>query len=245
MKYRDYVDALVPLETFDPAAFVGDEQTTQDLCNFVLSLALIYNDFRGVIIGHHAIDGLEPEDTTKPTPELGMFNALRLNMLRLHAGIFRELFDLLAASERTLSHPFFARLCGKLSGDARTGWQSLCDVASARPSDNVDLKALLLVRNKVSFHYDPKAIFRGYKNLFVDAPEMEPLLSRGNRMPGTQFFFADAAAQSYLMEQGTENALVDILTGRSTLVTAINICLYEIVTRFVALRGYGWRQPRG
>lgn len=36
------------LETFDPAAFVGGEEVPQELCNFVLALALIYNDYKNL-----------------------------------------------------------------------------------------------------------------------------------------------------------------------------------------------------
>lgn len=218
--------------------------TPQQLCNFILALALVYNDFKDVIIGHHAIDGLEPKDTNSLTPELGMYNALRLNMMRLHAGIFRELFDLIEASNSLLSLPLFVRLVGQLSPDGRAQWKALCDIAFQRPTENSDFKALLLVRNKVSFHYDAKAIFRGYQRCFIEDALVEPLLSRGNSMQATRFYFADAAAQSFLMEQAERTTLVAILTGRSPLVHAINVALYGIVTRFLAVRGFAWRAPR-
>ena len=36
------------LETFDPAAFKGDDTVPQDLCAFVLALACIYNDSKNI-----------------------------------------------------------------------------------------------------------------------------------------------------------------------------------------------------
>lgn len=46
--FQDECSELAPLETFDPAAFLGDEAVPQELCNFILSLALIYNDCKDI-----------------------------------------------------------------------------------------------------------------------------------------------------------------------------------------------------
>jgi hypothetical protein len=43
---------LAALQTFDPKAFVGDSGVPQDLCNFVLALALVYNDCKDGIFSN-------------------------------------------------------------------------------------------------------------------------------------------------------------------------------------------------
>jgi hypothetical protein len=42
--FQEECATLESLQTFDPAAFEGDETVPQKLCNLVLALALIYND---------------------------------------------------------------------------------------------------------------------------------------------------------------------------------------------------------
>jgi len=241
VRYEEYVQALVPLEAMDPKVFIGGEDASQKLCNFILALALVYNDFKVVIVGHHAVDTVEPKNLMVKTPEVGMFNAVRIGMFRLHAGIFRELFDLIYNNADVLAEPFFSRLERKLTSEGRAHWQALCDIASSRPKDNPELKALLLVRNKVAFHYDPAALFAGYRMSCVDDVTNPPLVSRGNTMQATHFFFADAAAMSYMSEAAEQDALMDILCGRSPLTHRINVALYELVTKFVAERGFAWK----
>jgi hypothetical protein len=46
--FQEECACLESLETFDPAAFEGNEEVPQKLCNLVLALALIYNDCKNM-----------------------------------------------------------------------------------------------------------------------------------------------------------------------------------------------------
>jgi hypothetical protein len=47
-------------QTFDPAAFEGDENVPQKLCNLVLALALIYNDCKNTTYAAHLLKECKP-----------------------------------------------------------------------------------------------------------------------------------------------------------------------------------------
>ena len=63
--FQDECSELAPLETFDPAAFQGDADVPQELCNLVLSLALVYNDCKDVIYSHILLG------ESRPSPPAG------------------------------------------------------------------------------------------------------------------------------------------------------------------------------
>ncbi len=54
-------DQLQPLTTFDPLAFQGDQAVPQDLCNFVLSVSLLYNDLKNSLIGFRLLIENQPD----------------------------------------------------------------------------------------------------------------------------------------------------------------------------------------
>jgi hypothetical protein len=56
----------------------------------------------------------------------------------------------------------------------------------------------LLIRNKIVFHYDPKALFQGYSYWFLDqSAKKKPYISRGEARVNERFYFAEASAESY------------------------------------------------
>jgi len=159
--FRTECDHLAPLETFDPAAFRGNDDVPQAVCNFVLALALIYNDCKDAIYAHVVLAGLKPADRRR-TRVSGAVAGAQLHAFRAVAGLLHELFDLIRENDDVLSHPFFTSVIQHLHPVSREAWSSLVKVAQgATPTDPLG-KKLLLLRNKVFFHYDAKALSTGY-----------------------------------------------------------------------------------
>ncbi len=50
--FTQEAEQLAPLQTFSREAFVGDSNVPQGICNFVLALALIYNDCKDGIFSN-------------------------------------------------------------------------------------------------------------------------------------------------------------------------------------------------
>jgi hypothetical protein len=243
--FRDECELLAALETFDPEAFRGDDKVPQAVCNFVLALALIYNDCKDAIYAHVALAESKPDGPPlQRTKVWGAIAGAQSHAFRAVAGLLHELFNLIRANDDVLRHDFFVSLLRQVHPKSREAWAALVDVAhGATPTDTLG-KHLLLIRNKVFFHYDPKAIFAGYTEHFLGSKKQDDraYLSRGESMRATRFFFADAAATGYLssvMGSETAGALTEEI---AEVIVSINHGLMLIVGRFIQRRGYSFRR---
>jgi hypothetical protein len=242
--FREECEHLAPLETFDPAAFREDTSVPQELCNFVLALALIFNDCKDAVYAHVVLAGLKPERRQR-SRLWGAVAGAQLHADRAVAGVVHELFELIRANDTgdVIRHPFFVSLVQNLPASSREGWAALTAVARGdQPTDPFG-KRLMLLRHKVSFHYDAKALFAGYTQHFL-GPSREDeraYISRGNSMRESRFFFADAAATGYFSHLiGPENRVA--LTERlADTIERINHSLMMIVGAFILRRKYHFR----
>ena len=100
---------------------------------------------------------------------------------------------------------------------------------------------LVRARNKVAFHYDADEIGKAYRSAFIEKSDRAPYISRGPSMAHARFYFADAAAQMYIMEVTDGSTADQFLRAELPLFTQVNHALRELVTRFINARGYGFR----
>ena len=246
--YKQEVAKLAPLEAFDVNAFLGTSEVPQSVCDLALSLALAYNDLRDLIFTRLLLSNVRPSGT-EISPELGQYHGFVIAVIRLQVGRVHELLKLIAKSRDEIDHPVFRQLVSRLSKPGRDAWSSLSVAAGETvPSDKSNesslVRALRFVRHKVSFHYDTENIRYGYERAFSDSESTrEPLLSRGSSLKQNRFYFADAAVEEFIRGKDTDPTVAEFLQGGGELLDNINQALYEIVTKFIALRGFGWRQP--
>lgn len=164
---------LALLETFDPTAFQADAKVPQDLCNFILTLALVYNDCKNLIHAYLVTAQFRPEGRFVKNRLWGAFSGVQFHILRTVIGLLHELFKLIKNNEHLLKHPFFTSVLQQINPSARKAWKTVVSVAlGTTPSDPLG-KNLLLVRNKMSFHYDGKAIFTGYNHHFLKTEHLD------------------------------------------------------------------------
>lgn len=244
MTYDDYVKELVPLEHISAGVFEPEDTVPANVCNLVLSLALAYNDLRDVMLAHLLLNEVRPLDEHNISPARGNFGGMRTSVLRIQAGVIHELIDLVRRSKDAATHTAFLALVKKLTPRGRAAWSSLTNVAFDQPKSDPLGKALLLLRNKVSFHYDPTEIKSALKSYLDKAPDKRLFMSRGEAMRYSRFYFADAAAQQYLLDKATEPVVDEFLRAEGKLLEDVNKALYEIITRFVEFRRYAYGQHR-
>jgi hypothetical protein len=246
--YNQEVALLAPLESFDYRAFIGSVEVPQSVCDFVLSLALAYNDPRDSIFVRLLLDRDRLSDTAI-SPARGHFSGLVIARIRLQAGRVHELLKLVEKCRADIEHPYFRKVLKQLSKTGREAWSALETVAQEtavkdKTTERPLVRALRYVRNKVAFHYDPEHIRKGFERAFADPATVgEPMLSRGGSLQKTRFYFADAAAEAFIRENDTDQAVTEFLHGHGELVDNINQALYEVVTKFIASRGIAWRNP--
>jgi hypothetical protein len=196
MDFSQYFAKLAPLEWFDQNAFKEDDKISREVCGFVLSLALIYNDIKNTALLNKVLNESRPAEPYMICKEWGEFSALEHFIDRMTVGILHELFNLIYKNEKILKDKFFISIVKSVPNDLRNNWESIVNTSFEKPNENKLTKDLMFIRNKVSFHYDRKVIFSGYKNFFEKVKVMnKAYISRGGNMPESRFYFADAAAQ--------------------------------------------------
>ncbi len=240
MGYSEQVSKLVPLEAFDGRAFLPGAKAPQEVCNLVLGFALAYNDIRDLILGHVLLRETDFPERERPSPSLGQLNGLGLHLIRIQAATVHELLQLISEEASAVAHSSFRDIVRLLTPAGREAWETLEVVASGRWQDTPFSRVLFFLRNKIGYHYDAKELARGYKAAFGQSKP--PYLSRGSSMKSTRFYFADAAAEAYMLDKAKDPEVRDFLKSSHLFLDQINQALHEIVTRFVTYQGFGWRE---
>lgn len=241
--FKEECGALAPLESFDPTAFRAGPGVPQELCNFVLALALIHNDCKGAIYARVLLAEATPDPPIKKNRHCGAWYGVDFQLFRLFVGLLHELFDLIRDNQASLQEPFLREVLKQLASDSRRAWDAVVTVASGgTPSDSLG-RRLLLLRNKASFHYDPKAIFSGYSHHFLSATPLDDraFISRGKNMQENRFYFADAAATGYLSAIMGRSESDEMRMDVAELLRTVNHALLYIVDAFIQRRGYPYR----
>jgi hypothetical protein len=234
---------LASLESFDPDAFRGDADVPQELCNFVVAIALIYNDLKDAVYIHVVMAGLRPGREPQKTRLWGALGGVQFHAFRAIAALLHELFKLIQDNRELLNHRFFVAVLQQLHRVSREAWQALVDVAfEATPKDQLG-KRLLLLRNKVFFHYDPQAISQGYAQYFLSTTKRDDraYLSRGGSMRSTRFYFADAAAEGYLHALVGHEQVEELKEDLGDIIDRVNNGLMMIIGNFIQRRRYSFR----
>jgi hypothetical protein len=223
MTFDDLLKELAPFETFDKKVFVGDSEYPQNVCDYILSFALACNDFRDIFSAHLQLTeiGIIPEQPK--STKLGLRNGLRKTLIRVQIGFVHEILKLIENNKHINEEPSFKIVLTLLSREGKDAWNAISSVALNKKSNEPIAKTLVIIRNKIAFHYNTEEIGRSYINSFVtDRNFGIPLVSRGNSMKSTRFYFADAVAQHYLNSKSKDRNLIDFLNGQGEFILKIN-----------------------
>ncbi len=241
--FQEECSELAQLESFDPLAFQADDKVPQDLCNFVLTLALIFNDCKDLIYAYLAVDQSRSDGRCGRNRLGGALSGFKFHIFRTVIGLLHELFNLIRKNEPILQQPFLQSVVRQIDPSAREAWKTVVAVALGSTPSDVLGKSLLLVRNKMSFHYDGKPIFIGYSHHFLNAEHLDDraFISRGHSMKETRFYFADAAALGYLRSIAGRENIDMIITKVAELLDPISHSLVALVNSFIQKRGFAFR----
>jgi hypothetical protein len=241
----DFAD-LSPLERVDPAAFQSADVHEQEVCNFVLALAVVYNDFKDLLWAANNWKKCAPQNAQTLTPQGGQWAGMNFHVTKLIHALIYELCELIRAGELCRNHLAFKKTLDSVNAKNRTHWENLIDFANGNPGNDDLMMLLVRLRNNLAFHYDSKVIARGYMTFFAErtlSGRDAAYVSRGNSLKDSRFYFADAAIQGAyknLESQGDAN-IPDRIEG---IAQSLNRALYDIVESFVEARGFGWTKYR-
>jgi len=242
--FQEECAKLEALETFDPAAFEGDEKVPQKLCNLVLALAVIYNDCKNIIYAAHLHKESKPTGTHELNSVWGAWSGINWHLFRLMISAVHELFGLIKDNEDVLTHEFIVKVVKQLPPSSRKSWESLTTAARGATAKDEFGHMLLRIRNQIVFHYDPKGIIAGYKREFLSSIRTQDraYISRGLSMDTSRFYFADAAVQGYFQEIVGTGEIGQLSAKILTVVDLLNSALLNLVDRFIQQRRFAYRK---
>ena len=228
----------IPLETFDPAAFVADENVPQEVCNFVLALALAYNDIKDVTEAHHRLKEHDPPGPFRKQVDFGMQAGRKVHLIRYQVGLVNELCGLIRKNEKIIGQPLLQFLIRQMPPKSRAAWQSLVDTATGKLQTGPLAQAVARIRQKMIFHYDSEEIFNGYKRHFFDGTTAkdQAYISRGNTMAESRFYFADAAAEGYLDIRSDQDQTTGLAESVIGAMRDANFAIMQLVNSFIQKR---------
>jgi len=128
--FQEECATLESLQTFDPAAFEGDENVPQRLCNLVLALALIYNDCKNTTYAALLLKDCKPTGKHEINAVWGTWAGTEWHLFRLMISAVHELFVLIQDHQDVLNHDFLLKVVKQLHPTSRKSWESLTAAAS-------------------------------------------------------------------------------------------------------------------
>lgn len=239
--FEEECSTLATLETFDPNAFLADEKVPQELCNLVLAFSLVFNDLRDLYFASLLVDDCKPSGAPEYNRKWGHYAGLNSQVIRLIMGTVHELLNLIDEQQESLNHPFFRDVEMSLPASQRSDWREVVKIARGESSYKLG-KLLLRIRNNASFHYDPTAIHRGFKNHFITSKDgvKRAYLSRGGSIQGSRCYFSDAAVEG-LINNIAGSAPDAYATEFKKMLEMVCYPLVLIVTSFIQKRGFAFR----
>jgi hypothetical protein len=208
-------------------------------------LALVFNDLKGLSLAMHEL-GLEPRSKAAdhPLASQGQVSGLAIQFARFIGALIFELLSVLKDERTTVESSEMAELVGRLPAKERRSWDAIISVAfdrqpSSGPTGST-WKMLVKLRNKVSFHYDPETIGRGYRHHFFESPGKahtdRAVFSNGRTMESSRFFFADAAAEEGIRKL-TDLSSQEAAARIGKLSEQVNLALKPLVIEYMKTVG--------
>lgn len=184
------------------------ENDNDELANFFLVLAVIYNDLKGITLFEKLIiDNYEQVlPTDEPSVHVGNFGGIFVQTRKIFISCLREFFEFLKENKKVLSEAEFKDILSKTNKDIEKRWNHLVDIAlNNKSEDNFDFTEYLIkVRNNVASHYyqSGKELRKSFCNYFYRKKKINrnelAYYSAGENMEETRFFYADATVEEYL-----------------------------------------------
>ncbi len=237
---------LANIESFDPRAFLGGPDVPQSVCDLVLSLAVFYNDIRDVTHATLLLESERPQGEFSVNKQNGEYSGLAYHLFRVRLGLLHELLKLLCKAKTTIADQSMIQIVERLSREAREAWEALVNIANGIDVDPRFTSIILMIRHKVSFHYDSKAIQRGFTRHFCGDERSDDYayISRGRNMGETRYYFADAAAYGFLRTLANDTELTQLESSLHDFGVLISAALLPLISRFIQFRKCPFRQYR-
>lgn len=212
-----------------------DPSIQNDLDDFFLVLALVFNDLKGLILLDSTFrEVYETLLNNEVSVHSGEYNGIRIQIHRLLIGQVSEFFVFLGKNTTLINSLAFKLILKKITQEDIKSWTNLVSVNTKLKNDDSFFSKLARIRNNLAFHYnsDSKEIAKSFKKKFFEEEKnpgnLKAYFSLGNNMETTRFDYCDALINSYLVEHlktnssGTENYQEILLKSITEMSSTIN-----------------------
>ena len=240
---RHYAD-LGQITTFDSKVFQPNSACPRCVCDFILALAVVFNDCRDLLNMNHVIASSAPEGDARINRHWGAYMGIHHHLNRLFMGLVNEFIVLIENSAPAISHPFFESIIKQLSKKDKTRWSDLISASQSKRADTATGKFIVMVRNSMAYHYSAKAIGDGYTRRFIgDAATLgPPCQSLGTNIATTRYYFADAAIEAVLANTAGKQSYHEALLSALDVLCDVAHPIKSIIHHFIIKRGGTFRE---
>jgi hypothetical protein len=222
---------------------------SNDLCGqFFLSLAVGFNDLKGLVMFEQYLLAMGRPTTTEATPHFGQWHGVNTQLQRWIGGVLHEIMNVIGAQRFSTvrNGTTLQQLVNALPKNNRAAWDTLRGVATNSATHTSMTKLLSSIRNQTAFHYGYKTteLSQGFLAYFGPLAQQAPnavnsaaMCSLGVDMDGTRFYYADAAAQQAMTAALTRAGfkIEDVFN----IARDVNDALAVLIGGFVRLRTEG------
>lgn len=235
-----------------PPARLFNEKEKDDLANFFLVLAVIFNDIKGLLLFQELLVGkYKIPERGERSVHAGDFWGLHIQLTRLLLGTLHEVLKFLEEHQEEISSPEFKAILIKINNkNVENAWNDIVGVAlNASVVESEFTKNLLFIRNNVSFHYNQggKELRRAFLNVFFKRPKKvsneSAYYSMGDDVASTRFFYADASTEEYLRMKSDQKDIYESMSGYSPEMLQLLQKINFVISRL--LKTYLKNLPKG
>jgi len=235
---------LAPLKYFDSKVFQPLDKNEQKVCNFILMLALVYNDFKDLSWAYVQMNKCGPSTTPlpTPTPHVGQYAGVNLHLTKLFHALLFAFAELVKNNSDVLNHQLFSKTLEQINKENKNHWGRLVAFAKGEADRNDEElhETSLLIRHNLAFHYhQPKFLSAGYNHFFSkkDNPtNQSAFISDGTTLEETRFYFADAAVQGCFEQNISKEKASRLNPALRDISRKINETLHNIIMTFIQQR---------
>jgi hypothetical protein len=199
----------------DLVSQVPISSTEENNRGFLLTLALIFNDIKGIIIIRDSMNAMYgvKYGHSKPSGNIGEQHGIILQLQKIFLATLHEVIIFIHDSRDAYESDYIQSILKETPNKTRLVWEMLNKVAHSMHIDDDRFKEfgelpefLVKARNNVGFHYQTRRQFiNGYRKFFFNGistvlPESREWAYRStdkNKFDATRYYYADAALQGY------------------------------------------------
>jgi len=195
------------LESIQPSKII-DKSNVDDVDNLFLSLGLIFNDLKGIIL----FNDLIKKHYEKPIPgeinaHAGEYAGIQLQIVKLSVALIDEFLKVLEKNKSTVNSFKFKLIEKGLNKELKNKWTNILALA-LNPNNNSNsyLSKIARVRSNITYHYDHSgtqlrnSFIKRFFNTPKDESNKKAYYSMGGTIETTRYFYCDAVIHEYINE---------------------------------------------